>query len=91
MAIYFKGTLENNSVFLGNKTNVSECLKIILRNKADHKNIFVCCIPSYPPIFPLPNTFYGERTNERTYTLLLSELYRHMRKYIYIHLYGHDS
>ena len=30
MAIYFKGTLENNSLFLGHKTNVRECLKIIL-------------------------------------------------------------
>ena len=56
MAFYFKGTLEKNSLFLGNKTNVRECLKIILRNKADHKKIFVCCIPSFPPIFPLPNT-----------------------------------
>ena len=59
IAIYCKGTLENNSLFLGNETNVRECLKIILRSKADHKKIFVCCIPSYPPIFPLPNTFYG--------------------------------
>ena len=58
LAFYFKGTLENNSLFLGNKTNVRECLKIILRNKADQKNLF-CCIPSCPPIFPLPNTFYG--------------------------------
>ena len=39
MAIYFKGTLEKKSLFLGNKTNVRECLKIILRNKADHKKI----------------------------------------------------
>ena len=59
MAIYFKGTLENNSLFLRNKTNVRECLKIIVRNKADHEKFFVCCIPSYLPIFPLPNTFYG--------------------------------
>ena len=59
LAFYFKGTLENNSLFLGNKTNVRECLKIILRNKADHKKIFFCCIPSCPPIFPQPNTFYG--------------------------------
>ena len=36
LAFYFKGTLENNSLFLGNKTNVRECLKIILRNKTDH-------------------------------------------------------
>ena len=59
LAFYFKGTLENNSLFLGNKTNVRECLKIILRNKADHKKNIFCCIPSCPPIFPLPNTFYG--------------------------------
>ena len=39
MTIYFKGTLENNSLFFGNKTNVRECLKIILRNKADHQKI----------------------------------------------------
>ena len=45
--------------FLENKTNVRECLKIILRNKADHKKNLFCCIPSCPPIFPLPNTFYG--------------------------------
>ena len=32
--------MENNSLFLGNKTNIRECLKIILRNKADHKKIF---------------------------------------------------
>ena len=25
LAFYFKGTLENNSLFLGNKTNVREC------------------------------------------------------------------
>ena len=59
LAFYFKGTLENNSLFLGNKTNVRECLKIILRNNADHKKKSFCCIPSCPPIFPLPNTFYG--------------------------------
>ena len=59
LAFYFEGTLENNSLFLGNKTNVRECLKIILRNKADHKKNLFCCIPSCPPIFPLPNTFYG--------------------------------
>ena len=59
LAFYFKGTLENNSLFLGNKTNVRECLKIILRNKADQKKNLFCCIPSCPPIFPLPNIFYG--------------------------------
>ena len=59
LAFYFKGTLENNSLFLGNKTSVRECLKIILRSKADHKKKSFCCIRSCPPIFPLPNTFYG--------------------------------
>ena len=59
LAFYFKGTLENNSLFLGNKTNVREWMKIILRNKVDHKKNIFCCIPSCPPIFPLPNTFYG--------------------------------
>ena len=54
-----KGTLENNLLFLGHKTNVRGCLKIILRNKADHKKNFVCRIPAYPHIFPLPNTFSG--------------------------------
>ena len=67
--IYFKGELEKNSLFLGNKTNVTcrECLKISLRNKADHKKIVVCCIPSYPPIFPLPNTFYGTLGNNYSF------------------------
>ena len=46
----FKGTLENNSLFLGNKTNVRECLKIILRNKADHKKktiFFAVSLPAH--------------------------------------------
>ena len=48
IAIYFKGTLENNSLFLGNKTNIRECLKIILRNKAGHKkSLFAVSIPGY--------------------------------------------
>ena len=59
LAFYFKGTLENNSLFLGNKTNVRECLKIILRNKAAYNKKLFCCKPSCPPIFLLPNTFYG--------------------------------
>ena len=51
LAFYFKGTLENNSLFLGNKTNVRECLKIILRNKADHKKSFLLYpfLPTYIP------------------------------------------
>ena len=48
MAIYFKGTLENNSLFLGNITNVRECLKIILKNKADHKkSLFAVSLPTH--------------------------------------------
>ena len=47
MTIYFKGTLENNSLFSGNKTNVRECFKIILRNKADHKKaLFAVSLPT---------------------------------------------
>ena len=46
-----KGTLENNSLFLGHKTNVTGCLKIILRNKADHKKLCLPypCLPTYIP------------------------------------------
>ena len=46
-----KGTLENNSLFLGHKTNVRGCLKIILRNKADHKKLCLPypCLPTYIP------------------------------------------
>ena len=49
LAFYFKGTLENNSLFLGNKTNVRECLKIILRNKANHKKkiFFAVSLPAH--------------------------------------------
>ena len=48
MVIYFKGTLENNSLFLGNKNNVRECLKKILRNKADHKkSLFAVSLPTH--------------------------------------------
>ena len=49
MAIYFKGTLQNNSLFLGNKINVRECLKIILRNKANHKkkSLFAVSRPTH--------------------------------------------
>ena len=49
LAFYFMGTLENNSLFLGNKTNVRECLKIILRNKADHKKkiFFAVSLPAH--------------------------------------------
>ena len=52
LAFYFKGTLENNSLFLGNKTNVRECLKIILRNKADHKKKSFLLYPFLPTYIP---------------------------------------
>ena len=54
LAFYFVGTLENNSLFLGNKTNVRECLKIILRNKADHKkkSFLLLLYPSLPTYIP---------------------------------------
>ena len=54
LAFYFAGTLENNSLFLGNKTNVRECLKIILRNKADHKkkSFLLLLYPFLPTYIP---------------------------------------
>ena len=52
IAIYFKGTLGNNSLFLGNKTNVRECLKIILRNKADLKKNLCLLYPFLPTYIP---------------------------------------
>ena len=52
LAFYFKGTLENNSLFSGNKTNVRECLKIILRNKADHKKKSFLLYPFLPTYIP---------------------------------------
>ena len=55
LAFYFVGTLENNSLFLGNKTNVRECLKIILRNKADHKKkSFLLLLHPFLPIYIPP-------------------------------------
>ena len=48
----FKGTLENNSLFLRDKTNVRECLKIILRNKADHKKQSFLLYPFLPTYIP---------------------------------------
>ena len=52
LAFYFKGTLENNSLFLGNKTNVRECLKIVLTNKADHKKKSFLLYPFLPTYIP---------------------------------------
>ena len=73
LAFYFKGTLENNSLFLGNKTNVRECLKIILRNKADHKKIFFAVsLPAhlYPPY---PTHFMVLLGNNYSFLVLLLE------------------
>ena len=63
--------LENNSLFLGNKTNVRECLKIILWNKADHKKIFVCCIPSYCPYSSHPTHFMALIGNNYSFLVIL--------------------
>ena len=71
MAIYFKGTLENNSLFLGNKTNVWEGLKIILRNKADHnKSLFAVCLPTRL-YSPYPTHFMTLLGNNYSFLVLL--------------------
>ena len=57
MAIYFEGTLENNSLFKGHKTNVRESLKIILRNKADHKKALFAVSASTNLYSPYPTHF----------------------------------
>ena len=71
MAIYFKGTLENNSLFLGNKTNVRQCLKIILRNKADHKkSLFAVSLPTHL-YSPYPTYFMARLGNNYSFLVLL--------------------
>ena len=73
LALYFKGTLENNSLFLGNKTNVRECLKTILRNKADHKKIFfVVSLPAHL-YSPYPTHFMALLGNNYSFLVLLLE------------------
>ena len=73
LAFYFKGTLENNSLFLGNKTNVRECLKIILRNKADHKkNLFAVSLPAHL-YSPYPTHFMALLGNNYSFLVLLLE------------------
>ena len=73
LAFYFKGTLENNSLFLGNKTNVRECLKIILTNKADHKKIFfVVSLPAHL-YSPYPTHFMALLSNNYSFLVLLLE------------------
>ena len=71
--LYFKGTLENNSLFLGNKTNVRECLKIILRSKADHKkNLFAVSLPAHL-YSPYPTHFMVLLGNDYSFLVLLLE------------------
>ena len=53
MAIYLNGSLENKSLFLGNKTDVRECLEIIFRNKTDHKKN-LCLLNPFPPNYIPP-------------------------------------
>ena len=74
LAFYFKGTLENNSLFLGNKTNVRECLKIILRNKADHKKkiFFAVSLPAHL-YSPYPTHFMVLLGNNYSFLVLLLE------------------
>ena len=73
LAFYFKGTLENNSLFLGNKTNVRECLKIILRNKADHKKIFFAISLPAHRYSPYPTHFMALLGNNYSFLVLLLE------------------
>ena len=73
MAIYFKGTLENNSLFLGNKINFRECLKIILRNKANHKkkkSLFAVSLPTHL-YSPYPTHFMALLGNNYSFWALL--------------------
>ena len=73
LAFYFKGTLENNSLFLGNKTNVRECLKIILRNKADQKkSFFAVSLPAHL-CSPYPTHFMVLLGNNYSVLVLLLE------------------
>ena len=66
-----KGTLENNSLFLGHKTNVRGCLKIILRNKADHKKtLFALSLPTHI-YYPYPTHFLALLGNIYSFLVLL--------------------
>ena len=73
LAFYFKGTLENNSLFLGNETNVRECLKIILRNKADQKKIFFAVSLPAHLYSPYPTHFMVLLGNNYSFLVLLLE------------------
>ena len=74
LAFYFKGTLENNSLFLGNKTNVRECLKIILRNKVDHKKKIFFAVSLPAQLYsPYPTHFMALLGNNYSFLVLLLE------------------
>ena len=77
LAFYFVGTLENNSLFLGNKTNVRECLKIILRNKADHTkktNFFAVAVSLPAHLYsPYPTHVMALLGNNYSFLVLLLE------------------
>ena len=64
-------TQENKSLFLGNKTNVKECL-IILRNKADHKKT-LCLLNPFLPTYipPYPTHFMALLGNNYSFLVLL--------------------
>ena len=64
-------TLENNSLFLGNKTNIRECLTIILKNKADHKKSLLLYpfLPTY--ISPYTTHFMALLGNNYSFLVLL--------------------
>ena len=59
--------------FLGNKTNVRECLKIILRNKADHKKIFFAVSLPAHLYSPYPTHFMVLLGNNYSFLVLLLE------------------
>ena len=61
-------------LFLGNKTNVRKCLKIILRNKADHKKkiFFAVSLPAHL-YSPYPTHFMALLGNNYSFLVLLLE------------------
>ena len=65
------------TLFLGNKTNVRECLKIILRNKADHKKIFFAVSLPAHLYSPYPTHFMALLGNNYSFLVLLLEKKNH--------------
>ena len=72
LAFYFKGT-GKKLIILGNKTNVRECLKIILRNKADQKKIFFAVSLPAHLYSPYPTHFMVLLGNNYSFLVLLLE------------------